>query len=154
MNYIYFYLTIIQGGGKKRKMEYENFKIPSCTVTKGKSYSSWWPIARIPHLAALPLTHKGSEVINCLCNMYFIQVYPYWSLTLRLVNQEPTDYSLPLTDLVVNVSVSSGCCTTGTINLHTRDLQVVGTLREDSSRRMHTGMIVLTETRTEIVSEV
>lgn len=81
------------------------------------------------YLVDLPLRYKGSEVINCLCNMFFFQIYPLLITTLQLVNQEPIDYSLALTDPVVKVSFQVA----GALYRHHKsagNLQVVSTLGE------------------------
>lgn len=117
------------GGEKKRKTEYKNLRILSCSQSKGKSYSSWRLIARKLHLAALPLTHKGSDIINCLCNMYFIQVYPLL-ITHTSVSKSGIYWLLTGSDWPGGKSVSFKWLVhfTDTINLHRGNLQVVGTL--------------------------
>lgn len=61
--------------GKKKKNE--NKRISKfLLVVKDKLYFSQRLLARMLYLVALHLRHKDSEVINCLCNMFFIQVYP------------------------------------------------------------------------------
>lgn len=116
---------------KKKKKKSENLKIPSCTKNKGKLYSSWRLVARMLNLSALPLTHKGSEVINCLCNVYFVQVYPLL-ITHTPVSKSGTYWLLTGSDCPGGKSVSFKWLVhfTGTVNLHTGNLQVVGTLGE------------------------
>jgi len=113
------------------KTEYENLRIPSCSESKGKSYSSWRLIARMLHLAVLPLTHKGSEVTNCLYNVYFILVYPLL-ITHTSVSKSGTYWLLIGSDWPGGKSVSFKWLVhfRGTINLHTGTLQVVATLGE------------------------
>lgn len=138
---------------KEEKKKSENLKIPSCTKNKGKLYSSWKLVARMLNLSALPLAHKGSEVINCLCNVYFVQVYPLL-ITHTPVSKSGTYWLLTGSDCPGGKSVSFKWLVhfTGTVNLHTGNLQVVGTLGE-GERRMHTGMIDLIKTRTGRVPE-
>lgn len=115
----------------RKKKKGENLIILSHTENKGTLYSSWRLVARTLKPAALPLTYKGLEVINSHHHTYFIQVYPLL-ITHSLVSKSGTYWLLTGSDCPGGKSVSFKWLVhfTGTVNLHTENLQVVDTLGE------------------------